>query len=54
MKSIEGAFSSAAAFSQDVGGWDTSRVACMERMVPEAAAFDKDVAGWDTSKDVPF
>ena len=42
-------FSGAAAFNQDISGWDTSEVTDMSYMFNGAAAFDQDISGWDVS-----
>ena len=42
-------FLGAAAFNQDIGGWDVSAVMDMRGMFQGAAAFNQDIGGWDVS-----
>jgi len=39
----------AAAFNQDIGGWDVSSVIDMSAMFRGADAFNQDIGGWDVS-----
>jgi surface protein len=42
-------FNGAAAFNQDIGSWEVSKVTNMRGML-SAAAFNQDVSRWDTSR----
>ncbi|WP_254105539.1 BspA family leucine-rich repeat surface protein, partial [Aliivibrio fischeri] len=42
-------FAGAAAFNQDISGWDTANVTDMSYMFYRAAAFNQDLSGWDVS-----
>ena len=42
-------FSGAAAFNQDISGWDVSNVTDMSFMFSRASAFNQDISGWDVS-----
>ena len=39
-------FSSARAFNQDIGGWDTSNATVMTSMFYSASAFNQDLSSW--------
>jgi len=41
---------SAVAFNQDIGGWNTAEVLSMQVMFDGAKAFNQDIGGWDTAK----
>ena len=42
-------FNSAAAFNQDIGGWNVSGVTDMNSMFNSATAFNQDIGGWNVS-----
>ena len=42
-------FSNAETFNQDIGNWDTSRVAIMGFMFSGAVSFNQNIGSWDTS-----
>ena len=48
---MNGMFSGAAAFNQDIGGWVVSSVDTMDGMFSGAAAFDHSLALWDIGDD---
>jgi len=43
-------FYKAAAFNQDIGSWNVSKVTNMEYMFWNAIAFNQDIGSWDVSK----
>ena len=47
---MEGVFRACAAYNQDIGGWDTSKVTSMEGMFNACATFNQDAGGWDVSR----
>ncbi len=44
-----GMFRDAAAFNQNIGGWDTGAVTDMRYMFSEASAFNQDIGSWNTA-----
>ena len=42
-------FYEAAAFNQNIGSWDTSKVTKVRKMFVCATAFHQDLSSWDTS-----
>ena len=46
---LSGMFINAAAFNQDIGGWNTTNITDMNYMFAGASVFNKNIGGWDTS-----
>ncbi len=46
---MEGMFSNAALFNQDISDWDTGNVESMFGMFWNASSFDQDLGEWDIS-----
>ena len=46
---MEGMFSNAYGFNQDISSWDTARVKAMGWMFYQAEAFHQNLSGWDVS-----
>ena len=47
-------FSSASAFNQDIGGWNTAQVTTMEEMLRSASSFNHYIGDWNTEKVTNF
>ena len=43
-------FSSASAFNQDIGSWNTAKVTTMYDMFYSASAFNQDIGSWNTAQ----
>ena len=43
-------FSSANAFNQDIGSWNTAQVTDMAYMFASASAFNQDIGSWNTAQ----
>ena len=52
--SLEGLFSNAEGFNEDISGWDTSAVTSMRDTFLGALSFNADVGGWDVARVVDF
>lgn len=49
VRTMEGMFSEAVLFNQDIGGWNVSSVTNMDSMFAQAGSFDQDIGSWNIS-----
>ena len=51
---MQALFEGARAFSQDISGWDTSKVTNMSYMFSQAHGFNQDIGNWNVSSVTDF